>query len=515
MHVPLTVGDFLERADLVHGDRVAIVDEPDVAGSLGAITYHQMHARARGLAAGLDALGVAPGARVAIVSPNSGRFLISYFGVSGFGRVLVPINFRLNADEVGYIVEHSGATVLLVDPEMDETLAAVSAPVRIVLDGVNDAELFAPAAPDAGPRPWHGEEEAACSINYTSGTTARPKGVELSHRTCWLNAGSFGWHTTVTDRDVLLHTLPMFHCNGWGMPYAVTAMGGRHVVQRKIDGEEILRRIEAEGVTLLCGAPAVVAAILTAAAERIAAGGAVPGEGTVRMVVAGAPPPSKTIERIETELGWEFIQIYGLTETAPLLTVNRAPYEWDDLDAAERSVRLARAGVPAVGVRVRVDDEGEVMARSNHVFTGYWEQPQESAAALEGGWFHTGDGGYLDGPFTVISDRKKDVIITGGENVSSIEVEDCLYQHPAVAEVAVIGVPDEKWGETVKALVVIHSDATVTEAELIEHCRARMAHFKAPRSVELRDALVRTATGKLQKYKLRQPYWEGRQRSVN
>jgi acyl-CoA synthetase (AMP-forming)/AMP-acid ligase II len=233
------------------------------------------------------------------------------------------------------------------------------------------------------------------------------------------------------------------------------------------------------------------------------------------MVVAGAPPPSKTIERIETELGWEFIQIYGLTETAPLLTVNRAPSEWDDLDAAERSVRLSRAGVPAVGVRVRVDDEGEVLARSNHVFEGYWNQPEETATALAGGWFHTGDGGYLDGAYTVISDRKKDVIITGGENVSSIEVEDCLYQHPAVAEVAVIGVPDEKWGETIKALVVVSDGAVVTEAELIEHCRARMAHFKAPTSVEIRDALVRTATGKLQKYKLRQPYWEGRPRAIN
>ncbi|HVC69506.1 MAG TPA: AMP-binding protein [Acidimicrobiales bacterium] len=515
MHVPLTIGDFLERAAFVHGDRLAIVDEPDVAGSLGSITYADMHARAQGMAAALDAMDVGPGERIALVSPNSGRFLISFFGVSGFGRVLVPINFRLNSDEVGYIVEHSGAKVLLVDPEMDDQLAGVGAPIRIVLDGHDDAGLFTPAADARQPRPWTGNEEAACSINYTSGTTARPKGVELTHRTCWLNAGSFGWHTTVTDGDVLLHTLPMFHCNGWGMPYAVTAMGGRHVVLRKVDGEEILRRIESEGVTLLCGAPAVVAAILAAGAERVAAGREVPGHGTVRMVVAGAPPPSKTIERIETELGWEFIQIYGLTETAPLLTVNRAPYEWDGLDPAERSVRLSRAGVPAVGVRMRIDEEGEVLARSNHVFAGYWQQPDESASALDGGWFHTGDGGYLDGPYTVISDRKKDVIITGGENVSSIEVEDCLYQHPDVAEVAVIGVPDEKWGETVKALVVARPGATVTEDELIEHCRAHMAHFKAPRSVELRDALVRTATGKLQKYKLRQPYWEGRQRSVN
>ncbi len=515
MRVPLTIGDFLERADFVYGDRLAIVDEPDVPGSLGALTYRDMRARARGMAMALDAMEIGTGERVAIVSPNSGRFLISYFGVSAFGRVLVPINFRLNADEVAYIVEHSGAKVLLVDPELDEQLAGVRAPLRLVLDGIDDAEFFAPAPPGRDPRPWSEDEEASCSINYTSGTTARPKGVQLTHRTCWLNAASFGWHTTVTDRDVLLHTLPMFHCNGWGMPYAVTAMGGRHVVLRKVDGEEILRRVESEGVTLLCGAPAVVAAILGAAGDRAARGEPVPGRGEVRMVVAGAPPPSKTIERVETELGWEFIQIYGLTETAPLLTVNRAPSEWDGLDPAERSVRLARAGVPAVGVRVRVDEDGEVLARSNHVFEGYWEQPDESASALAGGWFHTGDGGHLDGPYTVISDRKKDVIITGGENVSSIEVEDCLYQHPAVAEVAVIGVPDEKWGETIKALVVARDGVTVTEEELIAHCRSRMAHFKAPTSVEIRDALVRTATGKLQKYKLRQPYWEGRPRAVN
>jgi acyl-CoA synthetase (AMP-forming)/AMP-acid ligase II len=287
------------------------------------------------------------------------------------------------------------------------------------------------------------------------------------------------------------------------------------VVVRKIDGEEILGRIEEHGVTLLCGAPAVVAAILTAASDRQTAGRTIPGAGTVRIVVAGAPPPSKTIERVETELGWEFIQIYGLTETSPLLTINRAPREWDDLSARERAALLSRAGVPAIGVEVAIDVDGEVLARSNHVFASYWEQPTETAAALEGGWFHTGDGGYLDGPFTVITDRRKDVIITGGENVSSIEVEDCLFQHPAVAEVAVIGVPDETWGESVKALVVLREGHDATEAELIAHCREALAHFKAPKSVELRDELARTATGKLQKFKLREPYWAGRDRAVN
>ncbi|HZU71473.1 MAG TPA: AMP-binding protein [Acidimicrobiales bacterium] len=515
MRVALSVGDFLDRAEFVYGDRLAVVDEPSGPGSLGRITYGQLAARARGLALALDRMEVGAGERVALVSPNSARFMVSFFGVSGYGRVLVPVNFRLNADEVSYIVEHSGASVLLVDPELDEVLAGVTAKERIVLDGTQDAELFAEAPAGASPALWAPDEEATASINYTSGTTARPKGVQLTHRNVWLNAVSFGWHTTVTDRDVLLHTLPMFHCNGWGMPYAVTGMGGRHVVLRKVDGENILSRIESEGVTLLCGAPAVVAAILDAAARRKEEGRPVPGQGTVRMVVAGAPPPSAVIERVEADLGWEFIQIYGLTETSPLLTINRRRAEWDDLSAQERARQLSRAGVPAVGVRMDVDDEGEVLARSNHVFAGYWNQPEETDKAIVDGWFHTGDGGYLDGPYTVIADRKKDVIISGGENVSSIEVEDCLYQHPDVAEVAVIGVPDEKWGETVKALVVLRPGSGAGEAELIEFCRSRMAHYKCPTSVETRDALPRTATGKLQKFKLRAPYWEGRSRQVN
>jgi acyl-CoA synthetase (AMP-forming)/AMP-acid ligase II len=509
------VADFLNRGALVYGARVAVVDEPDVAGSLGVVTYAELESRARGMARFLDELGVAQGERVAIVSPNSARFLTSYFGVSGFGRVLVPINFRLTADEIGYIVEHSGASALLYDPELTGVVGDIPVRHRFALDGVDDAALFAPAAEGEAPREWHGPEDDTCSVNYTSGTTARPKGVQLTHRNCWLNAVTFGWHTGVSDRDVLLHTLPMFHCNGWGMPYAVTGMGGMHIVLRKVDGEEILTRIERHGVTLMCGAPAVVAAILDAAAVRTREGRSIPGAGTVRIVVAGAPPPSKSIERIETELGWEFIQIYGLTETSPLLTVNRAPTEWDEVTPAERSQRLSRAGTPAIGVQIAVDHEGEVLARSNHVFAGYWEQPEETAAALAGGWFHTGDGGYLEGSYLVISDRKKDVIITGGENVSSIEVEDCLYQHPAVAEVAVIGVPHEKWGETIKALVVLRPGSDASGAELIAHCRDRMAHFKAPTSVEFRAALDRTATGKLQKYKLRQPFWSGRERSVN
>jgi acyl-CoA synthetase (AMP-forming)/AMP-acid ligase II len=268
-------------------------------------------------------------------------------------------------------------------------------------------------------------------------------------------------------------------------------------------------------VTLLNGAPAVVAAILDAAAARRERGEPVPGRGTMRIVVAGAPPPSKTIERVQTELGWEFIQIYGLTETSPLLTINRAPAEWDDLEPEERARKLSRAGVPVVGVRIDVSPGGELLARSNHVFDGYYQQPDETERAIVDGWFHTGDGGHLDGAHAVITDRKKDVIISGGENVSSIEVEDCLFQHPDVAEAAVIGVPHEKWGETVLACVVLRSGSAATDRDLIEHCRKRLAHFKCPTAVELRDALPRTATGKLQKFRLREPYWAGRDRGVN
>ena len=511
MHVALTVNDFLRRAELVYGGRIGLVDEPDQpAPSWGELTWRQVAERARAQAAGLDALGIGPGERVAVVSQNSARLLTSFFGVSGSGRILVPVNFRLVADEVEYIVNHSGARVLIVDPELDPALAGVKAEHRFVIGAESDAALY---RFDTVPEPYEPDEADTASINYTSGTTARPKGVQLTHRNLWVNAVTFGWQTGVTDRDVYLHTLPQFHCNGWGMPYAVTGMGGRHIILRKVDGAEILRRVERHGVTLLCGAPAVVAMILDAAATW---DGPVPGRDQVRMVVAGAPPPSRTIERVETELGWEFIQIYGLTETAPLLTMNRRRVEYDDLSPSDRARRLVRTGAPALGVQLRVDDEGEVLARTNVVMDGYWDQPEETARAIEDGWFRTGDGGAIDDEsYLMISDRKKDVIISGGENVSSIEVEDALFQHPAVAEVAVIGVPDERWGEAVTALVVLAPGADVAPEDLIAFCKERLAGYKCPKRIEIRESLARTATGKLQKFKLREPYWAGRERKVN
>jgi acyl-CoA synthetase (AMP-forming)/AMP-acid ligase II len=512
MRVPLTTADFLDRAELVYGDRVGVVDEPNPpGGGLGRLTYREMAQRARSMAAGLDELGIDRGERVAVLSPNAGRLLEMFFGVTAYGRVLVPINFRLSPEEVSYIVEHSGSTVLVVDEEYDEALSGVTAKYRHVLGAESDAALL---RPDREPEPWTDpDEDATATINYTSGTTARPKGVQLTHRNVWTNTVTFGLHVSVTDRDTYLHTLPMFHCNGWGMPFIAAGMGVPQVVLRKVDGADILRRIRDEGVTFACGAPAVWAMVLDAAANW---DGEIPGRDRMRIVCAGAPPPTRTIARIEEELGWEFIQIYGLTETSPLLTINRSRSEWDDLAAEERARRLGRAGVPAIGARLSTSDAGEVLAQSNVVLAGYWQQPEETEVALDEGWFHTGDGGDIDdGGYVTISDRKKDVIITGGENVSSIEVEDRLFSHPAVAEVAVIGVPSDKWGETIKALVVLADGHEVTEQELIDHCRAGLARYKAPTSVEFRDSIPRTATGKVQKFKLRQPYWSGRDRQVN
>jgi fatty-acyl-CoA synthase len=515
MIVPFSVSDFLDRARAVYGERTGVIDEPDQpAPSMGDLSYAELARLAARQAAHLDELGVEPGERVAVVSHNSARLLASFFGVAGSGRVLVPVNFRLRPDEVRYIVGHSGAKVLYVDPELDEALSTVEAEKRYVLG--EDDKLFGTG--DAEPLPWEPDENATACINYTSGTTARPKGVQITHRNIWVNAVTFALHAGVTDRDVYLHTLPMFHANGWGMPFAMTGLGVPQVVLRKVDGAEILRRVERHGVTVMCAAPAVAAAVLEAAQTWE---GEIPGRDRVRIIMAGAPPPTKTVVRVEEELGWEFVQIYGLTETSPLLTINRSRSEWDDLSGEERAQKLVRAGAPAIGVRLKVDETGdggtgELLARSNVVLEGYWDQPEESAVALRDGWFHTGDGAVIgeDG-YVTIQDRKKDVIITGGENVSSIEVEDVLFSHPAVAEVAVIGVPSEKWGETIKALVVLAEGEQATETELIAWCKDKAAGYKAPTSVEFRDELARTATGKLQKFKLRKPYWEGYDRQVN
>ncbi len=517
MQVPLLVNDFLRRAALLYPDKLAVVDGER------RFTYRQLRERVHRLSNALRSLGIGKGDRVCVLSPNSHFFLESFYGTSLIGAVLVPLNYRLVAADHEYILNHAGVRAVLVDPdytavvdEIRDRLTTVehwivAADSPLARAGWQDWETLVAASSAAAPPAVELGENDVVSINYTSGTTARPKGVMLTHRNCYVNAYSLIAHLRVAHEDVELWTLPMFHCNGWGGVYALTAMGGTHVILRSIDAERIFTLIEQEGVTFACMAPAVLNAILQYPHRAKHAIRTRP-----RFTVAGAPPPAAFIERLETELGWQFLQIYGLTETSPVLTVSAPDHQTEANDWQRR----ARAGVPAIGVEIALLDAdgnlvpqdgatvGEVCARSNVVFEGYWRQPEETAKAIRGGYFHTGDLGVWDSVGNVhIVDRQKDVIISGGENISSPEIEDALYQHPAVGECAVIGVPDARWGETPKALVVLRPGTHATETELIAFCRGRLAHFKCPTSIELVEALPRTATGKLQKFKLREKYW--------
>jgi fatty-acyl-CoA synthase len=522
VRVPLLVTDFLRRAATLYPDKLAVVDGDR------RFTYRALQARARRLANALRGLGIGPGDRVCILSPNSHHFLESFYGTSLIGAVLVPLNYRLIAADHEYILNHAGVRCVLVDSEYTGVIDAVRGSLRHVEHWISasddgraaagwvDWEAWIGAAADTPPPPPAIDEDDLVSINYTSGTTARPKGVMLTHRNCYLNAYNLIAHLGLRHDDVELWTLPMFHCNGWGGVYALTAQGGTHVILRSIDARTIYELIAREGVTFACMAPAVLRAILDYPDKAAHAIRTRP-----RFTVAGAPPPAAFIERLERELGWQFIQIYGLTETAPLLTIS-AP---DAMTRADDWARRAHAGVEAIGVEIAVLDAGgtpvprdgttvgEICARSNVVFKGYWEQPEATAEAIRDGWFHTGDLAVWDEVHNIhIVDRKKDVIISGGENISSSEIEDALYQHPAVLECAVIGVPDSQWGETPKALIVLRHGQTADEATLIAFCRARLAHFKCPRSIEFVSELPRTATGKLQKFKLRERYWQGPRR---
>jgi fatty-acyl-CoA synthase len=524
MKVELLVDDFLLRASRVYPDKTAIVD-----GAL-RLSYRQFAERANRLSHALLGLGVRKGDRVCMLSPNSHFFLESFFGVSRIGAILVPLNFRLSAEEHRYILNHAGVKVVLVDHEYAPVVDAIRPELRTVehwiaavpegtpREGWRDWEaLIGDASPEAPPQVPRAEDDVV-SLNYTSGTTARPKGVMLTHRNFYINAYNLIAHLQLSHHDVELWTLPMFHCNGWGAVYALTGLGGTHVVLRSIDARRIFTLIEKEGVTFACMAPAVLRAILDYPDK-----GAHAIKTRPRFTVAGAPPPAAFVERLEKDLGWEFLEIYGLTETAPLLTSSQP----DFATRADDYARRVRAGIPGLGVDIAVlgpDDSlvprdgrsiGEICARSNVVFAGYWDQPAETACAMRNGWFHTGDLAVWDEGFNLqIVDRQKDVIISGGENISSPEVEDALYKHPAVLECAVIGVPHDKWGETPKAIVVRRPGTSVTSEELTAFCRQQLAHFKCPTSIEFTESLPRTATGKLQKYRLREKYWKGRERKV-
>ena len=529
MEVPLLVNDFLRRAVKLYGPSEAVVD-----GSK-RFTYEEYGARCYQLGHALLSLGVKKGDRVGILSPNSHHFLEAFYGTASIGAVLVPLNYRLIAADFEYCLQHAGASVILADSDLTDAVEAIRPNLpdlnHLVVARYGDAalapgwtdweELIAgqPTTPPADPGL---DENDLVSINYTSGTTARPKGVMLTHRNFYVNAYNYISHFGITHDDVDMWTLPLFHCNGWGGPYALTAMGAKHVIVRAPTDAEMFEMIEREGITFACMAPAVLARILEypdKAKHQI--------KTKPRFVIAGAPPPLTFVKRLEEELGWTFIQIYGLTETAPILTIAEVKPHLHARGDQAITIK-GRAGQEGVGVEIRVlgeggedvpwDDEtvGEVCARGNMVFKGYWNQPEETAKAIVDGYFHTGDLATInrDGYINIV-DRAKDVIISGGENVSSIEVEDTLYKHPAVLEAAVIGVPHEQWGETPLAAVVLRDGATATDRELIAFCREHMAHFKAPTRVDFVPALPRTATGKLKKFELREQYWSGKTRRVN
>lgn len=529
MFVPLLVNDFLDRAAKLYPEKLAVVD-----GEL-RVTYREYAARVNRMARALARMGVARGDRLCILSPNSHFFLESFFAAPQLGAILVPVNYRLAPSDHEYIMNHAGVKVVIVDHAytglVDEIRPALETVERFVVaqdggappDGWDDLESLM-SVESSEPAPViDRDENDVVTINYTSGTTARPKGVMLTHRNCYINAYNFIAHLRVTHDDVELWTLPMFHANGWGGPFALTAMGATHVSLRAIVAEDIYRLIETEGVTFACMAPAVLSTILNYAGR---AGHNI--RTRPRFVVAGAPPPAAFIQRLEDELGWEFIQIYGLTETAPILTASVPDANLDAKGGADPFRRRARAGVEVIGVDVQVLDEsgrpvpmddttvGEVCARSNVVMEGYWRQQDATDEVMYDGYFHTGDLATWDDVGNInIVDRKKDVIISGGENISSAEVEDALYQHPAVLECAVIGVPSEKWGETPKALIVLREGATATADEIIGFTRDRLAHFKCPSSVDFVESLPRTATGKLQKFVIRERFWEGVERRVH
>ena len=528
MEVPLTPLEFARRTRALYPDREALVD-----GAL-RLTYAQFFERCDRWSAALQTLGVKPGDRVAYIAPNTHAQLESFYAVPQVGAVLVPINYRLSHEEIAYIISHSGASVVCAHEDYLETvdrvrdqissvrhfvaleggaarLAEARAPGDRAKAGWLDYESLVAGAPAAFARPPIAETDLL-AINYTSGTTSRPKGVMITHRNAYMNTIGTLLHVPMTLADRYLWTLPMFHANGWTFTWTVTAVGATHVCLRKVDPAKIFELISAERISMLCAAPTVLIGIAGAPADARA-----DAPKGVRVVTAGAPPAAATIERVEGELGWTITQAYGLTETAPFITVCEPRTEHDALSPAERAVIKARQGVELItSGELRVVDEemkdvprdgatvGEIVVRGNVVMKGYYNDPEATAHAFRGGYFHSGDAavvhpdGYVD-----IRDRLKDVIISGGENISSVEVEGVLLRHPAVQEAAVVGLPDAKWGEAPHAFVVLKPAATATAEDLRVFVRERLAHFKTPHSFTFVTELPKTATGKIQKFVLR------------
>ncbi len=507
--------DFLHRAAYMYPEKIAVVHGER------RYSYRRLAERSWRLANALRAAGLRKGDRVATLLFNSPGMLEAHFGVPAAGGVMVAVNSRLSGAEVGYILEHSGARYLLLDSELEALVAPLEL-AGVTVIGYEDTgsaedpyERFLAAASPERPQSWLEDEEETISINYTSGTTGRPKGVQFTYRGAYLNALGEVIHAGMSSDSVYLWTLPMFHCNGWCFPWAVTAVAARHVSIRTVDPERVWDLIDGEGVTHYNGAPTVQLMIIHhPRAHRL--------ERPVTVLVAAAPPSATLFARM-SELNFRVVHVYGLTETYGPMTVCPEQEAWRELPVEQRAKLLARQGQAyVISDLVRVVDRemndvpkdgetlGEVVMRGNNVMSGYLEDRAATQKAFAGGWFHSGDLAvwHPDGNIE-LRDRDKDIIISGGENISSIEVQQAIVAHPSVLEAAVIGIPHEYWGERPKAFVTLKPDAEASAEEIIVFCREHLAHYKCPDAVEF-GPLPKTSTGKVQKFVLREREWAGR-----
>jgi fatty-acyl-CoA synthase len=514
METALTPLEFARRARRLYGDREAVVDNEV------RLTYEQFFDRCDRWSAALEKLGVAPGDRVAYIAPNVRGQLESFYSVLQIGATLVPVNYRLTADDFAYLIQHSGARVVCAHSDYLAAVDSIRGQIPevehfVALDGAKpgwiDYESTLRSSPAQFTRPIIHETDLA-TINYTSGTTSRPKGVMITHRNAYINVVGTLIHFHMTPADRYLWTLPMFHANGWTFPWVVTAAGGTHVCLPRVEAKAAFEKINAEQITCLCAAPTVL--IFLANAPEEMRRGVRKG---VRVITAGAPPAAATIERIESEFGWTLTHVYGLTETSPFISICEPRPEHAALSLRDRCTIKARQGVELItsgdlrvfgedGREVPHDGQtlGEIAASGNAIMKGYYKDPEATAKVIRDGYFFSGDAAVVhpDG-YIEVRDRLKDVIISGGENISSVEVEGILLRHPAVQEVAVVGFPHERWGEAPRAFVVVKSGASVTEEELRAFAREKMAHFKVPHVFMFVKELPKTATGKIQKYVLR------------
>ena len=524
MNIPLTPIRFLRYAEQQYPQRTAVVCAKE------RFTYSEFAERVGRLAGALRESGVRPGDRVAFLSTNCHRLLEAYYGVVEAGAVLLPLNIRLAPQELAYILNDSGACVLFLQSHFLELVESFRSKLTTVktfysLDSVPQAgwistqnfEALLSSAPAYRADIMQVDENSLAELFYTSGTSAEPKGVMLTHRNIYLHALNAALALHTDNESVELHTIPLFHANGWGVAHFLTLLGGKHVMIQKFDPPEVFRLIEAERVHHCSLVPAMATALVNCP-ER----SKYDLRSLKRVTLGGAASSPTLIREVEENLGCACFSGYGLTETAPVLTISPGKPEvhWE---GERRYVGQSMTGYAIPGVELRVVDAndqdvprdgqsmGEIIARTDGVLEGYWRQPEATTEVLRGGWFHTGDmATWNQEGYILIVDRKKDIIVSGGENVSSLEVEKVLLSHPAVLEVAVLPVPDATWGEVPKALVVLKAGAYANESELIDHCRARLAHYKCPRSVEYLESLPRTGTGKILKRDLRKKYWHGR-----